>query len=366
MFGSKKNPFSIFVQRRQLYEAFLEYLANENACEEELKDIKDSRSKEEFTQYAAMWNEFRNSVLEGEYDKAKDILDTTPYKSDMGKLEAKSVLTDLAEKTGNFNCYEMYWRICDQESAEDHDEALAFLNRSLAGTPQSKQASREHLFWLVNNSDKKGTLKYAEMGLEYFLKQDTFVTADDAADFISIARSVNPKSKGAITTEYKLFEKDMPLLARIRPLFESKAYDEIFEIAGGVDNQQTRRVLMRGACENKPDAVEFVSALKELYAQSKDPVNAYSAAVAIWNSDVRKNPEELSWSMSTALEVLDKLPRRTRSAATILDSLYLMEPYPLPDEIAKELAESVLKEDPENEIAKECLAIMREQAEKQK
>ncbi len=362
----KRSNFAQYIQRRQFYEAFLEYMTNEDAFEEELQKLKQSPNKDEYIKYCAVWNSFREYVIRGEFDQAQSLLANSPYKRDMGILEAKSILNDLADKTGNFNCYEMFWRLCGEDTVFAHDEAISLLNSSLAGCPESKPKAREHLWWIINNTSNREKLKYAELGLEYFLKPNSFVTSEEAAEFITIARKINPKSKGALKTEYALFDQDKAALAKIRPLLNEKLYDEAFEILGGVENDQIRRTLMRGAHENKSDAILFVNALKELYRQTRDPRNAYSAALAIWNSDVRKNPEELNWSMDTALAILDELPHRSRAAATVLDALYLMDPYPLADETAKVLAESVLQENPENEIALECLAIIREQAKSQK
>jgi hypothetical protein len=361
---AKKSNFLVYLQRREYYEAYLEYDTNEQVYEDELRELKDNRNKEDFRNYLETWRQFKEFVLNAENDKAKDLILNAPFKNDMGKQEIKTILSELAEKTADSNCFQMFWDLFGEDTVASHDEALSLLNGGLAHCPESKEKAREHLWWIVNNAADKQRLKYAELGLDYYLKSNAFVTADDAANFIEIARSISPKSKGALRTEITLYQRDVAFITKIRPLLENGQYDEAFEIPGGIGNPQTRRVLLRAAHENKPDTIHFVEALRQLYGRTKNPSDAYAAAIAIWQSDVRKNPQELAWSMETSLAVLDDLPRKTNAMTTILDALYLLDPYPLPDEKARELAELVLQENPEDEIALESLAIVREQAQK--
>ena len=65
--------------------------------------------------------------------------------------------------------------------------------------------------------------------------------------------------------------------------------------------------------------------------------------------------------MELGLTAVDQMPDNVPYMATLLDQLYLVRPFPLPDEVAKEYCEMVLAIDPENEIAIECMKIYEEQ-----
>jgi hypothetical protein len=363
----KKSRFSTFIDKGAFFEAFIEYMSNEEACEDELNVLKGGRSATaaiDFSQYAGVWNRFRAFTLHGEYDKAEATFLGNPYGNEMGKPEVKSVLDDLADKTGNFHCYAMYWRLCGEDTVVEHDYALTILTEQLPDCPESKEAALFHLWWLVKNTKKKEKLRYAEKGLEFFLKPNSFVPSIDAARLITIARAVDPKSKGAVNTEFQLYERDKAAIVMVRPLVQEGAFADAIEKLGGAGDDQIRRIFLRAAREDKDDYREFISALRYLYDLTNDPVDGFYAASAVWHSKGRKDRGLLDDSMAIGLSVLDRIPYRAEYAPALLDALYLMDPYPLPDDQAVAIAQSVLFEDPDNEIALECIAIAKEQAEK--
>jgi hypothetical protein len=361
----KKSGFANYIAKGAFFEAYIEYMSDEDACEAELVTLKSGRNAAaaaDFAQYAGVWNAFRDHTLRGDYDLAAQTVGNNPYGDEMGVPEIKSVLDDLAEKTGSFHCYAVYWRLCGEQTVAAHEYALDMLTQHIPDDNRGKEAASDHLFWLVNNTQKKERLRFAELGLEHYLKPDSYLSDMDASALITIAREINPQSKGAVKTEYTLYERDRAALAAVRPLVQSGAYDEAIDsLADGDSFEVARRVLLRGANENKPDAAAFAEALQTLYERTNDPSDAFYAASAIWHSDVRKDEEKLARSMALSLWALDHLPHRNRYAVALLDALYLIEPYPLANDVAVKIAKSVLEENPENEIALECIAIAREQ-----
>ena len=363
----KKSGFANYISKGSFFEAFIEYMGNEDACEAELDRMRESNNNaavEDFLQYANLWNKFRELVLLGEYEQAKNAVMNSEYGNEMGVLEIKSVLNDLADKAADFNCYKAYWYVCGMDTVDEHEYALSMLTDVLSVCPQSKKVALEHLWWLIDNSEKKQKLKYAEKGLQCFLMPNTFVPSSDAVSLMHIARKINPKSKDALKTEYMLFERDRKDIEAIRQAVQDADYEQAFETLRNSefhDEDHIRRVFLRGAHENKADAVAFVNGLQSLYKLTHKPEDAFTAATAVWHCDLRRDEKALNDSMELALSVLDDLPRRERYAAALLDALYLMEPYPLSDDVAVKLAESVLEVDPEDETALECIAIANEQ-----
>lgn len=364
LFG--KSRFIKYINRSSFFEAFIEYMGDEDSYEEELRELKESRDDaavEDFVSYINLWNKFRELVLVGEYEQAENTVKDSAYGNEMGPLEIKSVLNDLAEKTNDIHCYEFYWRMFGEDTIDEHAYALTLLTDVLAVCPQRKEPARMHLWWLIDNTEKKQKLQYAELGLQLYIQPNAFLTSMDVSRLIEIAREINPKSKEAAKTEFALYQNDCKSIDRIREDIQDANYEKACQALRdeGAQDDEIRRILMRGAYENKSDAEGFVQALRYVYENTKDPMDGFAVANAIWHCDLRKNEQVLNDSMRLSLSLLDQLENKERYMTAILDGLYLMEPYPLDDETAVQLAETVLKSDPDNEIAIECIAIADEQ-----
>lgn len=365
MAWGKKSRFAGFVTRREHFEAFIEYMSDENVYEAELQELLSGRhaeAAETFAHYRDVLNQFRMHALKGEYDQAIECVRAYGDENEMGTAEIKAVLDDLADKTGDYHCYELYWKMAGEDTVQEHEYAANMLINSLPDCPNSSAEAMKHIRWLLDQTDKpKERLQYAEMALGMYGKPHSTMTAMEAAEMAAVARSLNPKSKIAAQVEVKIHLQDTAALNKARPLLNEGSEDEALDLLLEQGNDMARRALFRGACENKADCELFVKALFKLQERTQDPLDAFYAASSVWNCDVRKDQTWLQRSMEVGLWSVERLENNENYVLTLLDALYLIDPYPLPDDKAVELANGVLEKYPDNEIALECVAIAREQ-----
>ena len=361
----KKSRFAGFVTRREHFDAFIEYMSDENAYEEELQELLSGRhaeAAEAFANYRDVLNQFRVHTLHGEFEEAKACVKAYGDENEMGMPEIKSVLDDLADKTGDYHCYELYWEMAGEDTVAEHEYAANMLINSLPDCDQSSAEALKHIQWLLDETDKpKEQLQYAEMALGMFGKPHSTMTAMEAAEMVALVRSLNPKSKLAGQVEMKIYQQDAAALQKVRPLLADGKQEEALALLLEQGQDIARRALFRGACENKADCGLFVNALFTLQQRTKDPMDAFYAASSVWNCDMRKDEDALARSMEIGLWSVEHIERNENYVLTLLDALYLIDPYPLPDDKAVALANSVLERYPENEIALECIAIAKEQ-----
>ena len=136
----RKNPFTSAIKQYHFYEAFQEYLVDEDGCEEQLQTLmeKDKTAAQDFNNYLEVWNDFRQAVVEGDWDKADAVMEKMEASDLYTREDLKHVLVDLADKTSNYNCFTMYWKLIeDKDSNSELDEAVNLLLECLPDCPEA-------------------------------------------------------------------------------------------------------------------------------------------------------------------------------------------------------------------------------------
>ncbi len=363
----RKNPFTSAIKQYHFYEAFQEYLVDEDGCEEQLQALmeKDKTAAQDFNNYLEVWNDFRQAVVEGDWDKADAVMEKMEASDLYTREDLKHVLVDLADKTSNYNCFTMYWKLIeDKDSNSELDEAVNLLLECLPDCPEAYDQALDFLQQMIDSTSKlREKLTYVERALSIFERPNCKVDIERAAQFIAIAKAINPKSQSAHKVEMALYRTDMVALGQVRPLVDAgelqQAVDQLLEKSRDLP----RRIITRAITGNWEDAETFYHLGQCLYDTTKDPTDAFYIASAVWHSELREHEQILQESMELGLTAVDQMPDNVPYMATLLDQLYLVRPFPLPDEVAKEYCEKVLAIDPENEIAIECMKIYEEQKE---
>ncbi len=361
----RKNPFTSAIKQYHFYEAFQEYLVDEDGCEEQLQALmsKDQTAARDFSEYLEVWNDFRQAVIEGDWETARAVVEKMDASDLYTREDLKHVLVDLADKTSNYNCFTMYWELVeDKESATEMDEAVNLLLECLPDCPPAYDQALDFLQKMIDGTSKlREKLTYVERALAIFDRPNCKVDIERAAQFIAIAKAINPKSQSAKKAELALYRTDMVALGQVRPLIDAADFQPAVDQLLEKSRDLPRRIVTRAITGNWKDADTFYRLGRCLYDTTKDPVDAFYVASAVWHSDLREHDEILQESMDLGLEAVDQLPDNVPYMATLLDQLYLVRPFPLSDELAKMYCEKVLALDPENEIAIECMKIYAEQ-----
>lgn len=363
----RKNPFTSAIKQYHFYEAFQAYLVDEDGCEEQLQALreKDHTAAQDFSSYLDVWNDFRSAVVEGDWEAAHAAVATMDGSDLYTRDDLKQVLVDLADKTSNYNCFTMYWELIeDKDDNDEMDQAVNLLLECLPDCPPAYDQALDFLQKMIDSTEKlREKLTYVERALSVFERPNCKVDIERAAQFINTAKALNPKSQSARKVEMALYRTDMVALGQVRPLIDGgelkQAVDQLLETSRDLP----RRIATRGVMGNWEDAETFYRLGLCLYETTDDPVDAFYVASSLWHSDLREDEALLKESMKLGLEALERMPDNLAYMATMLDQLYLVRPFPLPDEIAKQYCEKVLALDPENEIAIECMQIYNEQKE---
>lgn len=363
----RKNPFISAVKQYQFYEAFQHYLVNEDECEEDLQALqkKDRAAARDFSEYLEVWNRFRQAVIEGDFDTVDETVSQMDASDMYTRSDLKQVLVDLADKTSNYNCFTVYWKYLeDKEDIDELDQVVNMLLECLPDCPPAYDQALDLLQQMVDSTDKiREKLPYLERALSVFERGNCKVDIERCAKFIAQVKEINPKSPAARKAEMALYRTDMVALGGVRPLIDAGELQQAVDTLLEQSRDLPRRIATRGVTGNWKDAETFYRLGCCLYQTTNDPTDAFYIASSVWHSDLRENEAILNESMTLGLEALEHFPENVPYMQTMLDQLYLVRPFPLPDETAKAYCEKVLALDPENEIATECMKIYHEQQE---
>ena len=139
------------------------------------------------------------------------------------------MLVDLADKTSNYNCFTMYWKLIeDKDSNSELDEAVNLLLECLPDCPEAYDQALDFLQQMIDSTSKlREKLTYVERALSIFERPNCKVDIERAAQFIAIAKAINPKSQSAHKVEMALYRTDMVALGRLRSRVTDAVLQEI-------------------------------------------------------------------------------------------------------------------------------------------
>lgn len=363
MFGS--NKFTTFVKKRQFYEAYITNLENKGKYDNDIQRMRNSqkrsKAEEDFLEYYRVWERFTELALEGQYERAKNILDRADQPREFREERALSVLDYAAERTKDMRCYEMVLYLLEgSNNVELHEFAANMLIRSLDDQPDAYALAEKH--WRVCMDNRKHEPRYKEGLLSLYGKPGVTLGDDEAIRLCLEVLQRNPQSPVANSVKDDMIQTEKDLMFQIDDMVHEGKLEEAYALLKDAGAEKPRRVAYRGCwMSNGIEEDNGYLALSYLVAQKEQTAPSYFYAGCAACEPMRK----CAGALDIALEMMEKAieldPKNIFYRERALDQLYLVSPYPMPNEMAKRIAKKLIALDNGNKVAREATAIVREQ-----
>ena len=363
MFGS--NKFTTFVKKRQFYEAYITNLESKGKYDNDIKRMRNSqkrsKAEEEFLEYYRVWERFTELALDGEFERAKNILTRADQPREFHDERAMSVLDFAAERTHDIKCYEMVLYMLEgSNNVELHEFAANMLVRNLDDQPGAYQLAEKH--WRVCINNRKHEPKYKEGLLTLYGKPGVTLGDDEAIMMCLEVLQRASQNQIANSVKEEIIQTEKDLMFQVDDLVHEGKLQETYDILIAAGPEKPRRVAYRGCwMANGIEEDNGYLALSYMIANKEQMAPSYFYAGCAACEPMRK----CEGALDIALEMMEKAieldPKNIFYRERALDQLYLIAPYPMPNEMAKQIAKRLIALDNGNKIAREVNAIVREQ-----